>query len=250
MTTLIFVHGFLSHGSTFEQLPYSIKQRIPSVTNIEYFNYDTKGEYEKILTSLAKFIRTIPGKKVLLGHSMGGILSAEVAVQFPEVKMVITFDSPFFGLNGKVYMDGAQKAKGLITPLLDSRPKRLALYATVIATLKYGIHPKVQDLAIQGVNCFDEYRQFLEPIWEMGEMDGRVRDVIKSPTVFFGFFLELEDGSRFCKEPPTEFEDYFIIHKVNQRDVIAAHTNLFDKNQAPYKALLDRTVNLLKLSIK
>jgi pimeloyl-ACP methyl ester carboxylesterase len=148
---LIFVHGFMGSKDSFLTFPDDISQQF----NADYlcYEYETKGEYDVKTKNLAQFLNNISNSHiVILSHSMGGPLSID-ALKLrpnPRVKGVLTFDSPFFGLDPWITKAGANRAQDAINSVSSYLPKSsswgmLAVGVGAAAALFAAARPAVKD---------------------------------------------------------------------------------------------------------
>ena len=96
--TVVFVHGILSSGTTFDGMKKVFQQR-ESFAACLPFEYDYNNELKANGERLAKFLADIDGDIVLVGHSMGGLV-ARLAVLtgiVSTVRRVIMLGTPNFG---------------------------------------------------------------------------------------------------------------------------------------------------------
>ncbi|WFC94930.1 hypothetical protein MBRA1_001568 [Malassezia brasiliensis] len=127
---VVFVHGFKgSAESTFEQFPdrlaHLLLQTHPhaAIVSRVYPTYETRGSLEAAVDSLIAWLTTEVtayeqkhGRTCVLlcGHSMGGLVSMDAALQlqrstaqgkemWPRVIGVLAYDSPYLGVNPHVF---------------------------------------------------------------------------------------------------------------------------------------------------
>jgi len=128
---VVYVHGFKGGKNTFADFPNSLEKSLESYNikiNNEVFDaFETKGEFEIIVKKIIDWIYDEKHKElktpiVLMGHSMGGILVADVfrkimkgeteyndSTYRPNIIGIFGFDSPFFGLSIAAYGSGLKK---------------------------------------------------------------------------------------------------------------------------------------------
>ncbi|KAL5504768.1 hypothetical protein ACEPAH_7431 [Sanghuangporus vaninii] len=115
---LIYIHGFQGDHTSFQAFPTDLHEhlrlRLPSEIMLESCLYPTYKSRRPITEAARKFIdwlATQPaGPVVLVGHSMGGLLAAEVVTsnshQSKRVIGLMAFDVPFLGMHPRVIISG------------------------------------------------------------------------------------------------------------------------------------------------
>lgn len=138
---LVFVHGFKGGHDSFAQFPQELEtqlQRTSDDTSVQFRSmvyppYDTKGDFNLAVTKLRDWVQNTvidleaekgtssplinqSVKVVLLGHSMGGLVSADVilamhdqyapAPLFPGILGLVALDSPMLGLAPGLWTNG------------------------------------------------------------------------------------------------------------------------------------------------
>ncbi|KAL5521299.1 hypothetical protein ACEPAG_9222 [Sanghuangporus baumii] len=115
---LIYIHGFQGDHTSFQAFPTDLHEclqlRLPSEIVLESCLYPTYKSRRPISEAAKKFIdwlATQPaGPVILVGHSMGGLLAAEVATsdshQSKRVIGLMAFDVPFLGMHPRVIISG------------------------------------------------------------------------------------------------------------------------------------------------
>jgi len=127
--TIVYVHGFRGGKNTFWDFPALLKKSLETY-NIEINNkifdaFETKGDFDIIVNKIIDWLyeKTDNEPIVLMGHSMGGILVADVFRKItkgsiekykkssyqPNIVGIFGFDSPYFGLSSSVYGTGLKK---------------------------------------------------------------------------------------------------------------------------------------------
>ncbi|KJZ80080.1 hypothetical protein HIM_00794 [Hirsutella minnesotensis 3608] len=143
---LCFVHGFKGKDVTFNEFPHHLKRRLERelpeklIETIIYPTYETKGKLAEATQAFLQWLkeRVIDVRKthlekawppndsevavVLVAHSMGGFVAADAlflslnqqieaeaegTAQFPLIKGILTFDTPFNGLARSMFVYGA-----------------------------------------------------------------------------------------------------------------------------------------------
>lgn len=95
--TVVFVHGILSSGNTFDVMKEVFEAR--GSLECRLFEYDYNRPLKASGAALAELLGTLDDDVVLVGHSMGGLV-ARLAVMtgtVPKVKRVIMLGTPNFG---------------------------------------------------------------------------------------------------------------------------------------------------------
>ncbi|CCG80659.1 Putative uncharacterized protein [Taphrina deformans PYCC 5710] len=149
---LVFIHGFKGGSDTFATFPDDLEKALKEkegTSDVEfralvYPPYDTKGNFRLAVSKLRDWLQntvidiesqrgtsspTINStvKIVLLGHSMGGLVAADVIIElndefapamlFPNIIGLFALDSPMLGLAPSLWTNGAdglfQKGKSL-----------------------------------------------------------------------------------------------------------------------------------------
>jgi len=107
---LVFVHGFRGDHTSFQRFPtdlhHYLSSRIATLETHVYPTYKSRRPLQYAVERLMSWMLTLePGYIILLGHSLGGFLVAEAAMQYPtglkgvsQVIGVIAFDVPYLGM--------------------------------------------------------------------------------------------------------------------------------------------------------
>ncbi|KAG9037552.1 hypothetical protein FRB95_005134 [Tulasnella sp. JGI-2019a] len=114
---LVFVHGFRGDHTSFQRFPtdlhYKLDRRIPSLESHVYPTYKSRKPLQYAVERLMDWMRTLePGLIILIGHSLGGFVVAEAALQWDtkdERSQVIGFiamDVPYLGVHPHVIVSG------------------------------------------------------------------------------------------------------------------------------------------------
>ncbi|KAJ3310750.1 hypothetical protein HDV04_004706 [Boothiomyces sp. JEL0838] len=274
---LIYVHGFMGSKESFGKLPALIQRELPSTT-IGHFEYDTEGNNEESVKLLAEHLNKQTDDMILLCHSMGGPLVIDASKLYrptgsSKIKLILAFDSPFFGLSPTVTSHGFQKANEhveKVTSVLSSlwgsnesvaksnesiaksptEPTRkssgwLAIgAAAIIAGAAAYSHPTVKENVDRHASKAFDKMKFLTPLLKVTDMSGRFEYIQSTDIPFHGCFLELPDESRFCNPCPAKYDHLFSVHKMTGKDVIDAHMGFFtDKDPEALLRLTVSTVN-------
>jgi pimeloyl-ACP methyl ester carboxylesterase len=96
--TVVFVHGILSSGATFDAMKKVFQQR-GTFAGCHTFEYDYNRELKANGQELAERLAGLDGEIVLVGHSMGGLVArlAVLTGTVSRVKRVIMLGTPNFG---------------------------------------------------------------------------------------------------------------------------------------------------------
>ncbi|ORX82258.1 hypothetical protein BCR32DRAFT_292754 [Anaeromyces robustus] len=133
---IVYVHGFLGNNNTFHDFPELIKATM-KLYNVRVINevfpaFDTNGEFDKFVAYIIDWLynHSKGYPIILMGHSMGGILIADVYrkivkgdvdvkyklnYETPKIYGVLGFDSPFFGVSSSIANAGVRKLKESLT---------------------------------------------------------------------------------------------------------------------------------------
>ncbi|KAI8905441.1 hypothetical protein EDD86DRAFT_211494 [Gorgonomyces haynaldii] len=241
-TIIVFVHGFQGSKKSFLDFPNDLKQLLPYQVSIEHYEYETHGSFEQKTIELRKYLQhkvSTFTSVVVVCHSMGGPLSVDAAKGL-KLKGILTFDSPFFGLDHDTVaahgMEKARDALGSISSLVSDSPSssRSSLFGIGAAVLAAGafmyasnssVKSAVDGLVTSQSQHVYKSAEFLGPLWHLDNQKGRFQTL---DTPFRGMYLQLK-GDRFCKLPPSEYATYFTPHNMTgPKTVVDAHMSLFD----------------------
>ncbi|KAI7900777.1 uncharacterized protein BX663DRAFT_532179 [Cokeromyces recurvatus] len=170
---LVFVHGFRGTDTSFKDFPNRLQTLLTNtikanVNALIYPSYKTAGDLRiavenfsswlcdqvsKIQLELNQLQSTGKIMIVLLGHSMGGIVSAETILRFQDNKNneklkgkiigLLAFDTPFFSINENFVTDKAvsslEKVRGLST-LWNTGTATMTTAATVAKSMTASGH--------------------------------------------------------------------------------------------------------------
>ena len=110
---LVFVHGFRGDHTSFQSFPTDLHLHlIPTIPQLQTFVYPTYKTTRSLDVARDQFLdwmATLPeGRVILCGHSMGGLLTAEVAFAAPPNRVIglVSFDVPFLGVHPHVILSG------------------------------------------------------------------------------------------------------------------------------------------------
>ncbi|EJD08409.1 uncharacterized protein FOMMEDRAFT_151266 [Fomitiporia mediterranea MF3/22] len=115
---LIYIHGFQGDHTSFQSFPTDLHERLrtrlPSGFVLESCLYPTYKSRRPISEAAENFVSWLstqpPGPVILLAHSLGGLLAAEVATgsssQSARVVGLVAFDVPFLGMHPHVIISG------------------------------------------------------------------------------------------------------------------------------------------------
>ncbi|CAE6477291.1 unnamed protein product [Rhizoctonia solani] len=111
--SIVFVHGFRGDHASFQSFPTDLHSHlspfIPGLHTFVYPTYKTKRPLELARDNLLTWIQNLPeGGVILCGHSMGGLLTAEVALAAPPGRVIglVSFDVPYLGVHPRVILSG------------------------------------------------------------------------------------------------------------------------------------------------
>ncbi|OCH92192.1 hypothetical protein OBBRIDRAFT_791568 [Obba rivulosa] len=144
---VVFIHGFKGTDETFAQFPgrlqHVLSETVSSVVveSTVFPQYETKGELTAAVIRFADWLTNLTverevqhgvgggagkAKIVLCGHSMGGLLAADVLIEFvrtrpdqfaplwPNIIACLAFDTPYFGVHPFVFKNSAAQAAGYV----------------------------------------------------------------------------------------------------------------------------------------
>jgi len=125
---LVYIHGFMGNETSFQSFPahvhnlVTVKLAESHVVHTKiYPKYKSRKQIEFARDAFSEWLRPHEGSDtdvVLLGHSMGGILSAEVALlENHRILGTVNFDTPFLGMHPGVITSGLGS---IFRPALDS----------------------------------------------------------------------------------------------------------------------------------
>ncbi|KAL6618272.1 hypothetical protein U3516DRAFT_628295 [Neocallimastix sp. 'constans'] len=132
---IVYIHGFLGSKNTFHEFPDLLKESM-KLYNINIINkvfpaFDTTGVFNDFVNMIIDWLyENSEGYPIILmGHSMGGILNADVYRKIskgdvepkhmnekpPKIVAVFGFDTPYFGLSSATAGGGFRKIKESLT---------------------------------------------------------------------------------------------------------------------------------------
>ncbi|KAM0803463.1 hypothetical protein BDR22DRAFT_791861, partial [Usnea florida] len=125
---LVYIHGFMGNETSFQSFPAHVHNLVTVrlegshvVHTKIYPKYKSRKAIEFARDAFSEWLSPHEGPNtdvVLLGHSMGGLLSAEVALlQRHRILGTINFDTPFLGMHPGVIASGLGS---LFRPALES----------------------------------------------------------------------------------------------------------------------------------
>ncbi|KAL8947393.1 MAG: hypothetical protein Q9222_006325 [Ikaeria aurantiellina] len=123
---LVYIHGFMGDEASFQSFPTHIHESISAklstthmVRSIVYPKYKTRKKINVARDEFSVWLQQQESGRtdiILLGHSMGGLLAAEVALLPPEhgsrgyrrhrLLGTINFDTPFLGMHPGIILSG------------------------------------------------------------------------------------------------------------------------------------------------
>ncbi|KAJ5369661.1 hypothetical protein N7509_014273 [Penicillium cosmopolitanum] len=122
---LIYIHGFMGSEASFQEFPAHIHDMLTALLSDShvvytriYPRYKSHGEIQSAAAQFSAWLAPHEADDldiILLGHSLGGIVAADVALlQKHQILGLINFDVPFLGLHPRVVPTG----------ILSSMPKK------------------------------------------------------------------------------------------------------------------------------
>jgi len=154
---IVYVHGFLGSKGTFHEFPELLEQAM-NLYNVRIINkvfpaFNTNGVFSEFVDYIISWLytKTEDYPIILMGHSMGGILIADVyrkiskedvnpeykSKKAPKIVGVFGFDTPYFGLSSAIANAGVRKMKESISAASDYISSRL-------------INPNINDMNYEG----------------------------------------------------------------------------------------------------
>ncbi|KAK9764550.1 hypothetical protein K7432_007849 [Basidiobolus ranarum] len=161
---LVFVHGFKGDEKTFQDFPERLRAVLTNTlaaTDVDvaiYPRYETRGDLKTAANNLCSWLIETgenradqglpPPMIVLLGHSMGGLLvadayfnlreasinaSEEKRKNMPKVIGILSFDTPYYGVEGNLF---AETARTRATDLQSKYSSTISFVSTLAAAAK------------------------------------------------------------------------------------------------------------------
>ncbi|KAI8380740.1 hypothetical protein BD560DRAFT_386991 [Blakeslea trispora] len=291
---LIFVHGFKGTDTSFKDFPNRLQADLAStvradVKSIIYPSYKTAGELKVAVDNFSNWlceqvaqIRKEQGMSqgnimiALLGHSMGGIVSAETILKFhanenecqeklmrAKIIGMLAFDTPFYSINHNfVTSKGIDQARGIndfwnagaVGASAATASKAIKKWgfaaglvgAVAVGTVAYLARDQIQETIADAYNKLT----FVSDLADMQGCDQRVRRLLEIPDLFFKcFYVQLyqkgQHGSprTFIKLPPEDVSYLFVPVLSPADNEIDAHTSMFNpiKSDRYYELASDST---------
>lgn len=150
---LVYVHGFMGNETSFQSFPAHVHNLVAVKLEGSYVvhtkiypKYKSRKAIEFARDAFSEWLRPHEGRNtdvVLLGHSMGGLLSTEVALlEGHRLLGTINFDTPFLGMHPGVIASGLGS---LFRPAPDSpAPKRAEIEAGSQGVTRTSTHEGAQ----------------------------------------------------------------------------------------------------------
>ncbi|RKO94169.1 hypothetical protein BDK51DRAFT_52229 [Blyttiomyces helicus] len=176
---LYFVHGFLGSPKSLYKFPADLKK---ALRKRKLYSYETHDEYAAQVSGLTEALSRVEWRGrpvIIIGHSMGGLLAVDAAVNVAadpavNVKAVLAFDSPFFGVREDVFGKKTLFFLPLASSILSSKQITFAIVVAALVNLSNEeIKQKVDRWVSKQRDNVAEYAQFLRPLWNIEEMTER-----------------------------------------------------------------------------
>ncbi|KAG8937229.1 hypothetical protein FRC03_008252, partial [Tulasnella sp. 419] len=114
---IVFVHGFRGDHTSFQRFPthvhIALQDSIPSLQSHIYPTYKSRQALQYSVQKLIEWIDKLdPGYIILIGHSLGGFVVAEAALQYKikpgssQIIGLLACDVPYLGIHPHVIVSG------------------------------------------------------------------------------------------------------------------------------------------------
>ena len=265
-------------GAFPERLAHMLQQTHPAlaVEPLIYPTYETRGALRDATSACLVWLRarvderTRAGESpsvVLVGHSMGGILAAEVALapDVPRVCGILAFDTPFLGVNPYVfkhqfhsyasYAASIRRWGSMLAPLGGSLAAKLApthedrqsarwttaaiVGAGVLATgLAAASAAQVaRKIAVDSYTWLVDHVAYVGSLWDEQGLSERVRQCEAARIPICCVYNVLAGSSpprTFVIVPPAPAHIEFAALEQDAPDKVAAHCAMFRSNNPAY----------------
>ena len=218
---LVFVHGFMGNETSFQSMP----QQLSTQLNCDFslYCYDTKGSFDHKTKDLISYLMNLQKQDIILiCHSMGGVLGVDAAKKCDFCMGVVSIDTPFFGLDPQVVMQGSRKIQSAVS----STTNYVSSVKGGWGLLAAGIGAAVAFAATQQQQLKDhlsDHFQFLGPLWDVPNRNTRFESLGR---LFFHGFYATSQGNRFVAIE-TNLPVEMTAIEYSGTDCIETHMNMF-----------------------
>ncbi|WFD36680.1 hypothetical protein MCUN1_003567 [Malassezia cuniculi] len=279
---LVFLHGFKgSSEHTFGEFPdrlcHLVQQTHPNakIESIVYPTYETRGALRDASDACLVWLNERVAERaqdgvetavVLVGHSMGGIVAADVALTkgAPRIVGVLAFDTPYFGVNPHTfkhqfhayaqYATAIRKWGSMLAPLGGGIAAKMATRDETnppsnwtkailvgVGTMAVGLAGAgasmyAQKSVVDSYTWFTDHIAFVGNLWDEKGLYERIENCKKAhiPIHLVYNVLEKEKRRSFILVPAAKTHIKFAPLYANAPDEVAAHCGMFRSNNPAY----------------
>ncbi|KAJ6109850.1 hypothetical protein N7486_002085 [Penicillium sp. IBT 16267x] len=204
---LIYIHGFMGSEASFNDFPAHVHHLLAAVLSESYVvytriypRYKSRGEIQTAVDQFSNWLSPHEADDldvILLGHSLGGILAADVALMqahsIPDVKPkhrilgLINFDVPLLGVHPRVIPTGIgslfQKKGNTVEANVAESLESLALDTTALVNTNPNFDPPFRnDVRLVKRDTVDSIRHFFDK--NTDRLSRSLVDLLISPVKF------------------------------------------------------------------